>query len=69
MDILENISGNFVHYVMNCIGGANREIANPEAVPGGRGLPCRRPDARTWCSAQDSSHLSGVDWTAEIKRI
>jgi Ni,Fe-hydrogenase III large subunit len=32
MDILETISGNRVHYAMNSIGGANREIANPEAV-------------------------------------
>jgi Ni,Fe-hydrogenase III large subunit len=32
MDSLENISDNRVHYAMNSIGGANREIANPEAV-------------------------------------
>jgi len=32
MDILEIISGNRVHYAMNCIGGVNREISNPEAV-------------------------------------
>lgn len=32
MDVLEIISGNRVHYAMNCIGGVNREISNPEAV-------------------------------------
>ena len=32
MDILEIISGNRVHYAMNCIGGVNRDISNPEAV-------------------------------------
>ena len=32
MDILEIISGNRVHYAMNCIGGVNRDISDPEAV-------------------------------------
>jgi Ni,Fe-hydrogenase III large subunit len=32
MDILEIISGNRVHYAMNCIGGVNRDISNPGEV-------------------------------------
>ena len=32
MDILEIISGNRVHYAMNCIGGVTREIQDPDAV-------------------------------------
>jgi ech hydrogenase subunit E len=33
MDVLEAISGNRVNYVMNCIGGVNRDIAKQEAEP------------------------------------
>jgi Ni,Fe-hydrogenase III large subunit len=32
MDALSAISGNRVNYGMNCIGGVNRDIANPQAV-------------------------------------
>ncbi len=32
MDILELVSGNRVHYAMNCIGGVVRDIRNPEEV-------------------------------------
>lgn len=32
MDLLESMSGNRVHYGMNCIGGVNRDIADPDAV-------------------------------------
>jgi Ni,Fe-hydrogenase III large subunit len=32
MDILELISGNRVHYAMNCIGGVNRDLQAPDAV-------------------------------------
>ena len=32
MDILETISGNRVNYAMNCIGGTNRDILNPQEV-------------------------------------
>lgn len=32
MDVLEAISGNRVHYAMNCIGGVNRDIADGSAV-------------------------------------
>ena len=32
MDLLETLSGNRVHYGMNCIGGVTRDLANPEAV-------------------------------------
>lgn len=32
MDILEAISGNRVNYAMNCIGGVNRDIPDPDAV-------------------------------------
>ena len=32
MDALSAISGNRVNYGMNCIGGVNRNIANPQAV-------------------------------------
>lgn len=32
MDLLETISGNRIHYGMNCIGGVTRDLANPEAV-------------------------------------
>ncbi len=34
MDVLEAISGNRVNYSMNCIGGANRDITDTEAVLG-----------------------------------
>ena len=32
MDVLELISGNRVHYAMNCIGGVNRDLRDPDAV-------------------------------------
>ena len=32
MDVLELISGNRVHYAMNCIGGVTGDIRDPEAV-------------------------------------
>ena len=32
MDVLEAISGNRVNYAMNCIGGVNRDIIDPEPV-------------------------------------
>jgi len=32
MDILQAISGNRVNYAMNCIGGVNRNIADPAAI-------------------------------------
>lgn len=32
MDLLESISGNRVHYGMNCIGGVQRDIADVDAV-------------------------------------
>jgi Ni,Fe-hydrogenase III large subunit len=32
MDLLENLSGNRVHYGMNCIGGVTRDLADPKAV-------------------------------------
>lgn len=32
MDVLQEISGNRVNYSMNCIGGVNRDIADPQAV-------------------------------------
>ncbi|HSB78914.1 MAG TPA: nickel-dependent hydrogenase large subunit [Candidatus Methylomirabilis sp.] len=32
MDVLELLSGNRVHYAMNCIGGVNRDVRDPEAV-------------------------------------
>jgi Ni,Fe-hydrogenase III large subunit len=32
MDLLETLSGNRVHYGMNCIGGVTRDLADPEAV-------------------------------------
>ncbi len=32
MDILEAISGNRVNYAMNCIGGVNRDITDPETI-------------------------------------
>ena len=35
MDLLEAISGNRVHYEMNCIGGVNRDITDPEAILAG----------------------------------
>jgi Ni,Fe-hydrogenase III large subunit len=34
MDILEDLSGNRVHYGMNCIGGVTRDLADPKAVLG-----------------------------------
>jgi len=34
MDLLETLSGNRVHYGMNCIGGVTRDLAAPEAVRG-----------------------------------
>jgi Ni,Fe-hydrogenase III large subunit len=34
MDILERISGNRVHYGMNCIGGVTRDVADPGRVLG-----------------------------------
>jgi len=35
MDLLESISGNRVNYSMNCIGGVNRDITDPESVADG----------------------------------
>jgi Ni,Fe-hydrogenase III large subunit len=35
MDLLEAISGNRVNYAMNCIGGVNRDIRNPESILAG----------------------------------
>lgn len=32
MDLLENLSGNRVHYGMNCIGGVTRDLTDPGAV-------------------------------------
>ncbi len=32
MDVLEAISGNRVHYGMNCIGGLNRDMTDPEMI-------------------------------------
>jgi len=32
MDVLELLSGNRVHYAMNCIGGVSRDIRDPDAV-------------------------------------
>jgi Ni,Fe-hydrogenase III large subunit len=32
MDVLEAVSGNRVNYAMNCIGGVNRDITDPEVV-------------------------------------
>lgn len=32
MDVLEAISGNRVNYTMNCIGGVNRDLSDPEAI-------------------------------------
>ena len=32
MDVLQAISGNRVNYSMNCIGGVNRDITDPQAV-------------------------------------
>jgi ech hydrogenase subunit E len=32
MDVLEAISGNRVHYAMNCIGGVNRDIVDPAPI-------------------------------------
>jgi len=32
MDLLETISGNRVHYGMNCIGGVTRDLVDPEVV-------------------------------------
>ncbi|MEW5959898.1 MAG: nickel-dependent hydrogenase large subunit [Chloroflexota bacterium] len=32
MDVLEAISGNRVNYAMNCIGGVNRDLTDPEAI-------------------------------------
>lgn len=32
MELLETISGNRVNYAMNCIGGVNRDIDNPENI-------------------------------------
>jgi Ni,Fe-hydrogenase III large subunit len=32
MDILESISGNRVNYAMNCIGGVNRDIGDPDTI-------------------------------------
>ena len=32
MDVLELISGNRVHYAMNCLGGVNRDLTDPEAI-------------------------------------
>jgi Ni,Fe-hydrogenase III large subunit len=34
MDVLERISGNRVNYAMNCVGGVNRDITDPDAVRG-----------------------------------
>jgi Ni,Fe-hydrogenase III large subunit len=35
MDLLEAISGNRVNYAMNCIGGVNRDITDPESILAG----------------------------------
>ena len=35
MDLLEAVSGNRVNYAMNCIGGVNRDIRNPEDILAG----------------------------------
>jgi len=35
MDLLEVISGNRVNYAMNCIGGVNRDICDPESILSG----------------------------------
>ncbi len=35
MDLLEAISGNRVNYAMNCIGGVNRDIVDPEMILAG----------------------------------
>jgi Ni,Fe-hydrogenase III large subunit len=35
MDLLEAITGNRVNYSMNCIGGVNRDITDPESVLAG----------------------------------
>lgn len=32
LDVLESISGNRVNYAMNCIGGVNRDITDPEMI-------------------------------------
>ncbi len=32
MDVLEAISGNRVNYAMNCIGGVNRDVSDPESI-------------------------------------
>ena len=32
MDVLEAISGNRVNYAMNCIGGVNRDVTDPEGI-------------------------------------
>jgi ech hydrogenase subunit E len=32
MDVLEAISGNRVNYAMNCIGGVNRDLTDPDAI-------------------------------------
>ena len=32
MDVLEAVSGNRVNYAMNCIGGVNRDITDPDAI-------------------------------------
>jgi Ni,Fe-hydrogenase III large subunit len=32
MDVLEAISGNRVNYAMNCIGGVNRDITDPDGI-------------------------------------
>jgi Ni,Fe-hydrogenase III large subunit len=32
MDVLEAISGNRVNYAMNCIGGVNRDITDPDSI-------------------------------------
>jgi Ni,Fe-hydrogenase III large subunit len=32
MDVLEAISGNRVNYAMNCIGGVNRDVNDPESI-------------------------------------
>ena len=32
MDVLETISGNRVNYAMNCIGGVNRDVTDPDSI-------------------------------------
>jgi len=32
MDVLEQVSGNRVHYGMNCLGGVNRDLDDPETI-------------------------------------